>query len=46
MLANQDLFLEEDPITQVKDYRRIIGSLLYLTLTRPNIHIAVNELAQ
>lgn len=46
MLAQQDLFSEESPITESIEYRRIIESFQYLTLTRPDIQFAVNKLAQ
>jgi len=44
--AQQDLVSEEDTIPEVTEYRRIIGSLQYLTLTRPDIQFAVNKMAQ
>ncbi|KAL7617822.1 hypothetical protein Lser_V15G02568 [Lactuca serriola] len=37
---------EGDPITDPSQYRRLIGRLLYLTITRPNISYAVNRLSQ
>jgi len=46
MLTNQDLYSDEPPIEQVTEYRRIVGSLQYLTLTRPDIQFAVNKLSQ
>lgn len=46
MLAKQDLFSEGDTIPQIKEYRRIIGSLQYLTLTRLDIQSAMNKLSQ
>lgn len=40
MLPNQDLFSKEEPISQAKEYRYIIGLLQYLTLTRFNSQFA------
>lgn len=46
MVANQDLTTQEEPIADGKQFRRILGSLQYLTLTRPDIQFSVNKLAQ
>ena len=46
MEANSDLYSEEDMISNPTDYRRIVGSLQYLTLSRPDISFAVSKLAQ
>lgn len=46
MLPNQDLFLEDEPISQVMEYRRIVGLLQYLTITRQDIQFAVNKLSR
>lgn len=45
MIAQQDMS-EEEPITEAKEYQRVIGSLQYLILTRLDIQYAVNKLAQ
>lgn len=34
------------PISNITEYRALVGSLQYLTLTRPNISFAVNKLSQ
>lgn len=46
MLTNQGLHSDESSIEQVKEYRMIICSLHYLTLTRPDIQFVVNKLSQ
>jgi len=46
MSAQQDLVSADSPISEQSEYRRVIGSLQYLTLTRPDIQFAVNKLAQ
>lgn len=46
MVANQDLYNEDEPIEDRKEYRRIIGSLQYLTISRPDIQFSVNELSR
>lgn len=35
-----------DPIVDHSEYRRIVGKLQYLSLTRPDISFAVNKLSQ
>ena len=35
-----------DPLTDDSRYRRIIGRLLYLTISRPDISFAINKLSQ
>lgn len=46
MVTNLDLHSEEEPIEQAKEYRRVIRSLQYLTLMRPDIQYSVNKLSQ
>lgn len=46
MEARQNLFSEEEVISDPREYRRVIGSLQYLCLTRPDIQFAVNKLSQ
>ncbi|CAL1375545.1 unnamed protein product [Linum trigynum] len=43
---NQLALAETPPITDPGQYRRLIGRLLYLTITRPDIQYAVNFLCQ
>ena len=37
---------EGEPFNDVKEYRSIVGSLLYLTITRPNITFLVGIISQ
>lgn len=37
---------ENDPLTDIGIYQRIIGKLLYLTLTRPDIAFSIQTLCQ
>lgn len=45
-IANQDLYVDDVLIEEGKEYRRIIGSLQYLTLTWLDIQYAVNKLSR
>lgn len=46
MLANVELVSKEPPINNPLEYRRIVGSIQYITLTRPDVQLAVNRLSQ
>lgn len=46
MVPNIDLNIDSEPLKEQKEYRRIIGSLQYITLTRPDVQLAVNRLSQ
>lgn len=46
IVANLDLHPQGSPIPNAKEYRRIVGSLQYVTLTRPDVQLAVNRLSQ
>lgn len=46
MITKQDLVSQEKEIDNPKEYRRVVGSLQYLTLTQPEIQFAVNMLSQ
>lgn len=37
---------EEEPLQDDKQYQRIVGKLIYLTITRPDICFAVNQVSQ
>ncbi|KAL1220954.1 Retrovirus-related Pol polyprotein from transposon RE2 [Cardamine amara subsp. amara] len=37
---------EGEPLVEVKQYQRLIGRLIYLTITRPDISFAVNQVSQ
>lgn len=45
-LHNQMLRSEETLLTDPTLYKSILGSLMYLTFTRPNIAFAVNSVCQ
>ncbi|XP_019086329.1 PREDICTED: uncharacterized protein LOC109126889 [Camelina sativa] len=38
--------LDATPFEDVKQYRRLVGKLIYLTITRPDICFAVNQVSQ
>lgn len=46
MIAGVDLNLDEPPIQDGREYRRVIGSLQYITMTHPDVQAAVNKLSQ
>lgn len=46
MATFADLSSNEPPITNPKEFRRVIGSLQYMTMTRPDLQVAVNKLSQ
>ena len=47
MLTNPPLSkLSGDPLSNIEQYRQVVGSLQYITLTRPDISFSVNKLSQ
>ena len=38
--------IEDKPYEDVKHYRRMVGKLIYLTITRPDVCFAVNQVSQ
>ena len=38
--------LEGEPLQDITQYQRIVGKLIYLTITRPDISFAVNQVSQ
>lgn len=46
MAVNFDFSSEEEPMEKAREYRRVIGSLQYITMTRPDVQVAVNILSQ
>lgn len=46
MMAYQNLYIEDDVIDEEKEYRGIIRSLQYLTLSPPDIQYVVNKLSR
>ncbi|WZZ36046.1 hypothetical protein YC2023_019447 [Brassica napus] len=38
--------IEDKPYADVKHYRRMVGKLIYLTITRPDVCFAVNQVSQ
>lgn len=45
MLADTNLHSDDPVIDDPSEFRRIIGSLQYITLTKPDVQVAVNRLA-
>lgn len=46
MEPNVHFDTKEDPPIEITSYRRFMGKLLYLTITRPDIQYATNVLSQ
>lgn len=47
IIPNVKMFKEDgDLLTEKEQYRRLVGKLMYLTVTRPDITFAVNKLCQ
>lgn len=46
MVENLDLRSQGSAIPYAKEYQRIVGSLQYITLTRPDVQLVVNRLSQ
>lgn len=46
MTYNEDLCSMDEPIQNPSEYRRVVGSLQYLTFTCPNIQFSINKLSQ
>ena len=38
--------IEDRPFEDFKQYRRVVGKLIYLTISRPDICFAVNQVSQ
>lgn len=48
-VVDDELFhinMEEKKLTEITSYRRLIGKLLYLNVTRPHISFSVQQLSQ
>ena len=47
MISNLHLFKNRgEPISNIKQYRSIVGALQYATITRPEISFSVNKASQ
>lgn len=46
MLLHLNFSSDEEVISKIGEYQRLIGSLQYLTLTQTDIQYAINKLAQ
>jgi hypothetical protein len=47
MESNKKLYLNEgEPLKDIGQYQRLVGKLIYLTVTRPDISFAVSLVSQ